>query len=103
MLPTTAAPCCTTGEVPSLTEPTEDQRHVHHRKAHHPPPHRPHPTRSHRCAVESTHKLRDGIATVAILAGNWLDLGTYAATYEAGKQRVAGSYAVYNCRSLAGP
>lgn len=39
--------------------------------------------------VESVHKLSDRIATVTIRAGDWLDLGTYAATHEAGEQRAA--------------
>ena len=54
---------------------------------------------SRRYAVDGVQKLQDGIATVTVHAGEWLDLGTYAATYEAGDGRVAGSYAVYDRRS----
>ena len=70
--------------------------------AHHLTVHTPAGRR--RCAVESAAKLRDGIATVTVtvLAGDWLDLGAYPATYEAGDTRVKGSYAVYDCRSSTG-
>lgn len=57
--------------------------------------------------VADTDKLHDGIAEVtitfgslqAIIAGDWLDMGTYAATYQVGENWARGSFAVYACRS----
>ncbi|MFN8468251.1 MAG: hypothetical protein U0X20_22015 [Caldilineaceae bacterium] len=49
--------------------------------------------------VAKTDKLQDGIAEVTIIAGDWLDMGTYTATYQVGENRARGSFAVYTCRS----
>ena len=49
--------------------------------------------------VAETDKLQDGIAEVTIIAGDWLDMGTYAAIYQVGENRARGSFAVYACRS----
>ena len=54
-----------------------------------------------------TDKLQDGIAEVTItfgalqatIAGDWLDMGTYPATYQVGENRARGSFAVYAFRS----
>jgi hypothetical protein len=52
-----------------------------------------------RYRVVETSKLQEGIAVVTILAGDWLDMGTYAATYQVGDKRAGGRFAVYECRS----
>lgn len=57
--------------------------------------------------VAEIDKLQDGIVEVTIafgvlqviIAGDWLDMGTYTATYQVGENRARGSFAVYACRS----
>lgn len=49
--------------------------------------------------VAETSKLQAGIAKVTIISGDWLDMGMYAATYQAGENRARGSFVVHACRS----
>ena len=52
-----------------------------------------------RYRVAETNKLCDGIADVTVIAGDCLDISTYAATYQVVDNRAAGSFAVNACRS----
>ena len=52
------------------------------------------PKGTSRYKVAETDKLQDGIAEVTIIAGDWLDMGTYAATYQVGENQARGSFAV---------
>jgi hypothetical protein len=55
-----------------------------------------------RYKVLETRRLQDGIATLTIQAGDWLDMGTYHATYIVGETKVKGTFAALFCDSSVG-